>query len=117
MTSTLHEALSTFLILSCSILLRVEKFGTKLVEKFKTHVLCAIYIYIYIFKSYLFKIISKITAELGIIRRTRISSWIPKATHEHPEYVILNAFLLQQWLHEAASMLRHRYSACLVGHT
>ena len=32
-----------------------------------------------------------------VIWRTRISCWIPKATNEHSEYVILGAFPLQQW--------------------
>jgi hypothetical protein len=48
------------------------------------------------------------------IRRMRFACWIPKATDTHSEYVILNAFPLQQWLHESASMLRHSYVACLV---
>jgi len=40
--------------------------------------------------------------------------WIPKAKNTHSEYVILSAFPLQQWLHERASILRCRFSACLV---
>ena len=35
-----------------------------------------------------------------IIRRISFACWIPKATKEHSEYVILIAFPLQQWLHE-----------------
>jgi hypothetical protein len=34
--------------------------------------------------------------------RMRIACWIPKSTNTHSEYVTLNAFLLQQWLHERA---------------
>jgi hypothetical protein len=41
------------------------------------------------------------------IWRMRIAYWIPKAADTHSEYVILNAFALQLWLHERASMLRH----------
>ena len=37
--------------------------------------------------------------------RMRFAYWIPKATESYSEYVILIAFLLQQWLHESASML------------
>jgi hypothetical protein len=48
------------------------------------------------------------------IRRMRIASWITKATNKHSEHVILNAFPLQQRLHERASMLRYTYIACLV---
>jgi hypothetical protein len=32
------------------------------------------------------------------IWRMRIACWIPKATYTESEYVILNAFPLQQWL-------------------
>ena len=46
--------------------------------------------------------------------RMRIARWIAKATDGHSEYVILIAFLLQQWLHECASMLRYTYVACRV---
>jgi hypothetical protein len=43
------------------------------------------------------------------IWRMRIACWIPKATDTHSEYVIFNAFPLQQWLHERTSMLRNTY--------
>jgi hypothetical protein len=50
--------------------------------------------------------------------RMRISRWVPKATdthtHTHTQYVILIAFLLQQWLHGRASMLNYTYIVCLV---
>jgi hypothetical protein len=46
--------------------------------------------------------------------RPRMTMWcmraacsIHKATHIHPEYVILIALPQQQWLHESASMLRY----------
>ena len=50
------------------------------------------------------------------IQRMRIARWIPKATKTHSEHVILNAYPLQQRLHERASMLRYRptYTTCLV---
>jgi hypothetical protein len=41
------------------------------------------------------------------IWRLRIVCWTPNATNTHPEYVTLIVFLLQLWLHERASMLRH----------
>ena len=63
-------------------------------------------------------IMGKNTIRLGRpqmkIWRTRIAYWIPEAKNIHSEYVILIAFLLQQWLHECASMLRYTYTACLV---
>ena len=43
----------------------------------------------------------------------RIAYWIPKATNTYSEYVILIDFLLQQWLHQCASMLCFTCSACL----
>jgi len=45
-----------------------------------------------------------------------IACWIPKATNTHSNYVIFIAFLMQQWLHEHASMLRVTYIAYLVFH-
>ena len=42
----------------------------------------------------------------------RIACWVPEATNIHPEYVILIAFLLQQWLHERASLFRYTYVVC-----
>jgi hypothetical protein len=50
----------------------------------------------------------------NIIRRMRFARLITEATDTHSEYVICIAFPLQQWLHERASVLRHRYIACFV---
>ena len=44
----------------------------------------------------------------------RISRWVPRATDTHSEYAILISFLLEQWLHERASMLCSTYIAFLV---
>jgi len=41
----------------------------------------------------------------------RIACWISEATNTHTGYVILIPFLLQQWYHERASMLRDTYMA------
>ena len=48
--------------------------------------------------------------------RMHIARWIPKATNTLSEYVMLEAFLLQQWLHEHASLLRCMYTDCIVTH-
>jgi hypothetical protein len=48
----------------------------------------------------------------NIIRRMRFACWVPKATNKHSGYAILIVFLLQQWLHERASILR-LYEHCL----
>ena len=42
----------------------------------------------------------------------RFACWIIKVRDPHSEYKILTAFLLQQWLHERVSTLRHSYIAC-----
>ena len=39
------------------------------------------------------------------IWRMRFSCRVPKATNTRSAYVLLIAFLLQQWLHESASVL------------
>ena len=39
------------------------------------------------------------------IWRMHIACWVTKATDTRSQYVILIAFLLQQWLHEHASLL------------
>ena len=46
------------------------------------------------------------------IWRMRIACWIPKATNKHSEYVIIIAFLRQQWFHECVSLLPYTYIAC-----
>jgi hypothetical protein len=50
------------------------------------------------------------------IWRTHIACWISKATYTHACCVVglLIAFLLQQWLHERASILRYTYSVGLL---
>jgi hypothetical protein len=52
----------------------------------------------------------------SIIRRMRISCWIPKATNTHSEYVMLPPppYARQQWLHDRTSLISYRYIACLV---
>ena len=45
------------------------------------------------------------------IRGVPFACWIPKATDKHSEYVILIAFLRQQWLRERASFIRSTYTA------
>jgi len=47
------------------------------------------------------------------IWRVRVACWLPKATNTHSGCVILIAFLMQQWLHETASMIRYTYFACV----
>jgi hypothetical protein len=52
----------------------------------------------------------------NITRRVRIAWSMNKAIYTHSKYVIIIlAFPLQQWLRERASILRYKYTACLVG--
>ena len=46
--------------------------------------------------------------------RMRFACWITEATYTHSCCVILVAFLLQQWLRECVSVLRHTCVASLV---
>jgi hypothetical protein len=48
------------------------------------------------------------------IRRMRFACRIPKTTDAPSECVILIVFPQQQWLRERVSMLRYKYTACLV---
>ena len=45
----------------------------------------------------------------------QFAGWLTKATYTHSEYVILIAFLQQQWLHKCVSMLCSTYIATLDG--
>jgi len=73
-------------------------FQTQIVRKIETH---------FVFENLGFcEIMWKNTVEPGwrrmTIWRMRIAYWLIKATDTHSEYVILIAFLLQQWLYERA---------------
>ena len=59
-----------------------------------------------------YEIMKKNTVERGRAQMTAwyIACWIPKATNKHSECAILNAFPLQQCLHECASVLRYTYT-------
>ena len=49
-----------------------------------------------------------------ILRRMRIECWITKTINTYSEYVILISFIVEQLLHERASMLIYAYIAYLV---
>jgi len=48
------------------------------------------------------------------IWRMRIACSVPETTNTHSQYVLLIDFLLQQWLHVRAPLLRSTYIASLV---
>jgi hypothetical protein len=91
-------------------------FQTKVVENIKTHILCST-IFVSRKSRRLWDNVEKYgtarqATEDNIIRRVRFACWITKATDTYTEYVILIAFLRQQWLRERFSVLRHTYIAC-----
>jgi hypothetical protein len=70
--------------------------------KIKTHVLCSIALFLL---CCLWDNVEKYcragrAADDSILRCMHIACLVPKPTNAHSQYVILNAFLLQQWLHE-----------------
>jgi hypothetical protein len=119
MTVTLLERQYTFLIIYRSVLRMREMFQTKVVEKIKTHILCSITFFSFSENRAVYEIVWGKKCRVGqatddsVTRRMRVACWISKATNTHSEYVILTAFLLQQWLNERASILRCTYMACL----
>jgi hypothetical protein len=83
-------------------------FETEVVEEIKTYFVFNIFFFPKIMSFV--RLYGKIwycrqATDGNIIRRMRIACWITKATDTHAEYVILIAFLLQQWFLELASML------------
>jgi len=104
-TGTIREDKYTFLNLSRSVLLKMTNVShISYTEKQNTHY---IYIYIYFFLNRaVYGIEWKNIVEPDRPQMTiwcmPIAYWIPKSTNTHPEYVMLIAFPLQQWLHEHA---------------
>ena len=119
---TLHETdrcTSIIIIISLSVLFRMKNVSDKnYIETQNTH---------FVFNNFflsenraVYEIMWKNTVERGrpqmTIWRMRVSCRITKTKDTHSEYVILIAFVLQQWLHERASLLSYMYAACLVRH-
>jgi len=96
--------------------LELEMFQTKVIDKIKTHILCSV-----TFSRKSCRLWDNVerccrpgqATDDNIKRRMRFACWITKATDTHSEYIILIAFLRQEWLRECASMLCHTYSAWL----
>ena len=90
-------------------------FQRKVVQKIKTHILCSV---TFSENRTVYEIMWKNIVERGrtqmAIWHMRIARWIPQATDTHSEYIILNVFPLQQWLHQRASTLRYRYTGSIV---
>jgi len=91
-------------------------FQTHVVKKITTHILYSVTFFFR--KSCLYEMMWKNNTEPGrpqmTIRCMCIACRIPKATNTLSEYVILTAFILQQWLQEHSLILLYTYIACLV---
>ena len=94
-------------------------FQKNVVQKLETHILCSMPFF---FENRpIYEIMWKNFIQRGrsqmIIWRKSVACWVPTATNAHTVFVILIAFQLQKWLHERASMLRYRYTICIVSLT
>jgi hypothetical protein len=95
----LHEHNKTFLVISCSVLLRpTEKCFSQLQGNTK-HIFCSI-TSLFFENCAFYEIMSKNILEPGRPLKTiwpmRIACWISKATNTHSGYVTIIAFPLQQ---------------------
>jgi len=94
-------------------------FQTKVIDKIKTNKFISSYFFFFS-KIAPLKIMWNNVVEPDrpqmTIWRMCIACWMSKATDTRSEYVILIALPLQQCLQKLASMLRHRYIACIVIH-
>ena len=107
----------TFMVICRTVLLGKKNFSKMFVEKTKTHTWCSKTLFfskIMPFMIYFGKNTVQSDRSQMTIWRMRFSSWIPKATDTHSEYIIRIAFLLPQWLKQLPSMLRYTYSTCSV---
>jgi hypothetical protein len=81
----LHEDQYTFPIYLAQFFLEWEMFQTKVVEKFKTHILCSIKVFRILCRLWeMWKNIVEPNVLQTTIRRKRITCWISKATNTHP---------------------------------
>jgi len=102
--------------MSRSVLLVMRNGSDKFVEKIKTHFAFSNFVFFENRTVYeiMWENIAVLCMPQMTIWRMLTPCWIPKSTNTHSEYVIHIVFLLQQWLHECAVMLRYTYIACLV---
>ena len=102
--------------MSCSVLLRMRIRYTSVVEKIKTHIL---FNNLFFFENravsdIIWKTTIRPSRPLMTVVCMRTAWCLTKATNTHSEYAICIAVLLQQRLHEHASVLCYTYNACHV---
>jgi hypothetical protein len=118
-TGTLHRHKYTFLIISCSVLLRMRNAADKSCRENKnTH---------FTFSNIFLKIApwdnmekyctAPQVTDANIMWSMCFACWITKLTDTHSIYETLIAFPLQQWLHIRTSVFCYTYIACLVRFT
>jgi hypothetical protein len=98
-----------FFIVSRSFYLRLRNFSDKIAEKIKAGISYLVTLFpkiVILWKNIVRRGRPQIT-----IRRVRIACWISKSTNTYSGCVMLNAFEMQQWLHESPSVLC--YTACI----
>ena len=115
-TGTVHEAQCTFMIITCSVLLRIKRNVSDKSYRANqnTHFMFNNFFLNHAFNGIIWKNIVELARPQRTIWRMCRTCWIPKATNTHSEYVICIVFPLQQWLHKCASMLHYKHTACLV---
>ena len=110
-----------FLSYLAHLLLELEMFQTKIVEKLETHFVFSNFFFFE--NRAVFEIMWKNVVQQGrpqmTVWRMRFACWMTKAadTHKHTHthtHTHTHAFPLEQRLHERVSMLRYTYIACLV---
>ena len=118
-SSTLHEAVYTFMTISRPVLLRMRNVSDKSCRKnqnkhfmfgnfyFENHAVC----------ERMWENTVESDRPQMIIWRMRVACWITKTTDTHSEYVMVivfslqewtSLFSMQEWLHERASLLSYR---------
>jgi hypothetical protein len=117
-TGTLHEDQYTFFVISRSFLLTMRNVSNRsYIENQNTRfVFNNLFFYnLPVYETMQKKYIVGPNRSQVTIPRMPIACWMPKATdtQTQTEYVILIAFLLQQWLPERASLLRYTSIACI----
>ena len=113
MTGTLHEDHYTFVVISRSVRPRMRNVSDKSCRENQETT--------FIFSNFFRKLcllwdnVEKYSrAGKATGDNMRVSRRVPKAANTHLEYVIVIAFLLQQWLHESTTVLRYTYTGCFV---
>ena len=110
----LHEDRYTFLIVSSSLLARMKNISDKSCRENRN----TYFMILFFLNSAVCEIMWNNIVERGRPQMTkwrlRIACWIITATNTHSVYVMFIDFLLQQWLSDGASILRHTYISCLV---